>query len=283
MLSATDTAPVLARLQQALFQDFAEKWSLLRDNLTPPGPITLADVPAQLRSRFVSADGRKFLLQIYPRQDIWNRAPLEEFVSQLRQVDRDVTGNPVIGYESIQAIKNGYVEGGLYASVAILVVALLTLRQVNAVLLAMLPVICGMLWTAGLMWACHLQFNLANLVTIPITIGIGIESGVYLVRRAQEEAKEDCMLVGGSTGQSVALFSLSTMVGFGSLMVARHYGIFSMGLLLTLAVGNVLLVSLTVLPVLLHATMPGSPLSGQERVQENTMVPLTQYELPPEC
>jgi predicted RND superfamily exporter protein len=149
-------------------------------------------------------------------------------------------------------------EGGLYAAAAILVAAFLTLRRGRDTLIAMLPVVCGMLWIADLMWLGHLTFNLANLVVVPITIGIGVESGVYLVRRAREETREGEGLVRGSTGQAVTLFSLSTMVGFGSLMLARHYGIFSMGLLLTLAVGSVLLVSLTVLPLLLQL-----PPSGQ--------------------
>lgn len=249
-------AAALEHLQTALFQDFAAQWALLRQNLAPPGPITLADIPAQLRTRFVSADGKRFLLQIYPRQDIWERAPLEEFVSQLRQVDPEVTGFPVMSYESIPAIKNGYLEGGLYATAAILIVAFLTLRAWRATLLAMLPAGCGMLWVVGLMWLGRLTFNLANLVAVPITIGIGVESGIYLVRRAHEEGRAGGVLVGGSTGQSVALFSLSTMVGFGSLMVARHSGIFSMGLLLTGAVGCVLLVSLTVLPLLLQSPPP---------------------------
>lgn len=266
----TDAAAALTRLQTFLFQDFAEKWALLRTNLNPPGPITLADIPSQLRARFVSADGRQFLLQIYPRQDIWEWGPLTDFVSQLRQVDPEVTGSPVIGYESIQAIKNGYLEGGLYAAAAILAVAFLALRRGKDTLLAMLPVACGMLWTAGLMWLSDLKLNLANLVAIPITIGIGVESGMYLVRRTHEEACAGWVLVGGSTGQSVALFSLSTMVGFGSLMLARHYGIFSMGLLLTLAVGSVLLVSLTVLPVLLHSPPPEASLAHKAtRVVKN--------------
>src|SRR5262249_34690 len=64
------------------------------------------------------------------------------------------------------------------------------------------------------------------------------------------------VLVEGSTGQAVALFSLTTMIGFGSLMVARYYGIFSMGLLLTIAVGSVLVASLTVLPLLLFRPSP---------------------------
>jgi hopanoid biosynthesis associated RND transporter like protein HpnN len=260
--SSEKEAAALERLQTALFQDFAAQWALLHQNLAPSGPITLADIPAQVRSRFVSADGTKFLLQIYPRQDIWERAPLEEFVRQLRQVDSNVTGFPVMSYESIPAIKNGYLEGGLYATVAISIVAFFTLREWRATLLAMLPAGCGMLWLVGLMWLGHLTFNLANLVAVPITIGIGVESGIYLVRRAREEGRAGWVLVEGSTGQSVALFSLSTMVGFGSLMVARHSGIFSMGLLLTVAVGSVLLVSLTVLPLLLQP-----PPSGRREIK----------------
>ena len=265
----------LEHLQTALFQDFAAQWALLRQNLAPPGPITLADIPAQLRTRFVSADGKRFLLQIYPRQDIWERAPLEEFVSQLRQVDPQVTGFPVMSYESIPAIKNGYLEGGLYATAAILIVAFLTLRAWRATLLAMLPAGCGMLWVVGLMWLGRLTFNLANLVAVPITIGIGVESGIYLCPSRPRGRQGRRGAGGGETGQSVALFSLSTMVGFGSLMVARHSGIFSMGLLLTGAVGCVLLVSLTVLPLLLQSPPPdrreaesastsGGHLSGRE-------------------
>jgi uncharacterized protein len=251
-LSVEDASRDLDRLQLPLFRDFADKWALLSGNLDPSGPITLTEVPSQIARRFVSEDGRKFLLQIYPRKDIWDHAPLKEFLTQLEQVDPEVTGSPVIAYESIQAMKNGYLKGGLYAAVAIILISFVTLRRVRDTLLAVLPVVMGMLWAAGLMWLFHLSFNLANLVAIPITIGIGVESGIYLSRRAHEEERDGGTLVGGSTGQAIALFSLSTMVGFGSLMVARHDGIFSMGLLLTLSVGSVLMVSVTVLPLLLR-------------------------------
>lgn len=241
----------LDRFQQALFRDFQDKWALLSNNLNPPGPITLADIPPQLKDRFVSRDGQKFLLQIYPKQNIWEREPLEEFISQLRQVDPDVTGSPVIGYESIRAMKEGYVEGGLYALVAVVLVTFVALRRVGDTLLAMLPLGLGMIWAAGLMWLFALQFNLANLVAVPLIIGIGVENGIHLVHRFREEGEGGPALVAGSTGQAVALFSLTTMIGFGSLMVAQYYGIFSMGLLLTIAVGSVLVASLFVLPLLL--------------------------------
>jgi hopanoid biosynthesis associated RND transporter like protein HpnN len=252
-LPPEEAAAGLDRVQQPLFHDFANKWALLQDNLDPAGPLTLADVPPQLKRRFVSADGQRFLLQIYPHQNIWERESLEAFIEQLRQVEPDVTGSPVTSYESIQAIKSGFIEGGLYATIAILFVTFLTLRSVTDTLLAALPVGLGMLWMVGLMWVWNLQFNLANLMTVPLVVGVGIENGIHLVRRARKDACEGWELVGKSTGQGVALFSLTSMIGLGSLMVARHYGIFSMGLLLTLALGSVLLISLSVLPLLLHA------------------------------
>jgi hypothetical protein len=247
----TATTAALERFQHALFRDFQDKWSLLRNNLDPPGPITLADIPARLRARFVSADGTKFLLQIYAKKNVWEREAQEEFVSQLRQVDPDVTGSPVIVFESAQVMKKGYIEGGFYALMVIVMVAFVALRRVGDVVLAMVPLGLGMIWAAGLMWLFNLQFNLANLVAVPLIIGIGVENGLHLMHRYREEGEGGPALVAGSTGQSVALFSLTTMIGFGSLMVGKYYGIFSMGLLLTLAVGSVLVASLMVLPLLL--------------------------------
>ena len=266
---------ILDHFQQALFHDFQDKWSLLRNNLNPSGPITLSDLPPQLVRRFVSNDGSKFLLQIYPKKNVWERQPLEEFVTQLRQVDPDVTGSPIIGYESIRAMKEGYIEGGGYAFLAIAVVTFLTLQRFGDTLLALLPLGLGLIWTIGWMWLFGLQFNLANLVVVPLIIGIGIENGIHLVLRFREGGEGGPALVAGSTGQAVALFSLTTMVGFGSLMVAQYYGIFSIGLLLTLAVGSVLVASLVVLPLLLFYLSPTggslsstSPLPAEPLVRE---------------
>lgn len=109
------------------------------------------------------------------------------------------------------------------------------------------------LWTAGAMWLFGIQFNVANLVALPLLIGVGVDGGINLIRRAREEGLPGWAVIGGSTGQAIALYSLDSIAGFGSLLVARHAGVFSMGLLLVLAVGAVLLATLAVLPLLLGA------------------------------
>jgi hopanoid biosynthesis associated RND transporter like protein HpnN len=270
LLPPPQATVALDRVQQPLFQDFAEKWALLQGNLAPPGPITLADVPAQLRSRFVNAEGTLFLLQIYPRHNIWDGIPLREFIKQLRHVDPDVTGNPVIGYESIHAIKHGYAKGALYAALAIPVVTFFALRRVSDTVLALVPVACGVLWTAGLMWLCHLQFNLANLVAVPLIIGVGVDGGINLIRRAREEVCPGWRMIGESTGQAIALYSLDSLAGFGSLLIARHYGVFSMGLLLIVAISTVLIATFTVLPLLLNTPTSETGASGIPSVDDDS-------------
>ncbi len=243
----------LTSLQDLVFSDFQRKWKIVAENVLPKGEIVDSDIPTQLSDRFVSRDGRRYLIQIYPRENIWERGPLEEFVDELRSVDEDVTGSPVIGYESIRAMKDGYVEAAFYAAIAIFFVTILALGRVQDALLAMLPLIVGMLWTAALMWLLNLKFNLANMVAAPLIIGIGVENGIHLVQRFREDPNGSAAdLIAGSTGQAVVLFSLTTMVGFGSLMVADYYGMFSIGLLLSLAVGCVLVASNAMLPVLLY-------------------------------
>jgi len=82
--------PALTHLQNQLYRDFVKSFQRLQDNLVPR-QIGLADVPPELRAKFVSDTGR-FLLQIHPAVDIWDRDGARRFVSDLRATDPDVTG-----------------------------------------------------------------------------------------------------------------------------------------------------------------------------------------------
>jgi len=245
----------LGRFQEKLFADLFNKLTILKANASPT-PLALHDVPEAIRDRSVNAEGR-YLLRIYAKDNIWQRETMLAFVKELRSVDPDVTGPPVVGSESITLMKDGYVEGGFYAFAAILMIVFITFRRVSDTLLCLLPVIIATLWTVGLMWLFGLQFNLANLVVIPLIIGIAVDGGIHMVHRAREEKQADHLLA-SSTARAVVLSYLSTMIGFGSLMCAGHQGIYSLGLLLTLAVGSALVVTLTVLPILLSYVVNGA-------------------------
>ncbi|RMF88159.1 MAG: hypothetical protein D6736_11195 [Nitrospinota bacterium] len=257
----TQVVAALTTFQKALFQDFQDKLRFLQDHLHP-SPVTLATLPPQLRKRFIGRSGR-LLLQVFPKEDIWERKFLTAFVADLRSVDPQATGAPIQVYESSRLMKEGFEEAGLYALLAIIVLTLLDFRSPRSALFSLVPLGVGASWMAGLMVLFGVQFNLANLLVLPLIVGIGVDNGIHILHRYREEERENgqagprhwerytpCILK--STGKAVTISSLTTMLGFGSLMVAKHQGIFSLGLVLTLGIGSILVASLTVLPALIH-------------------------------
>jgi uncharacterized protein len=242
---------VLDAFQRALMADFAAKWTLLQHNVYPTGPVTLDDVPSYLRERFVGKSGR-YLLQIFARDNIWEREPMRTFVSQLQTVDADVTGPPVVALYSIQNMQLGYVRGGVYALITIVGVTLVHFRRLKPTWLALLPLGVAALWMIPCMALFGVQMNIANLIVIPLFMGMAFDNGIHLVDRALEPPRTASERATQSTGKAVVLATLTTIAGFGSLMVARHAGIFSFGFLVALSVTCNLVAVFTVLPLLLR-------------------------------
>jgi hopanoid biosynthesis associated RND transporter like protein HpnN len=250
--------PALTLLQAQVYRDFVRNFQRLQANLAPR-PVGLADVPAELRRKFISDRGR-FLLQIHPAVDIWDREGAERFVRELRAVDPDVTGTPVITFEAIRFMERSYQRGTVYAVILVSLVTLLTLRRARETLLALLPLGLGMLWTFGLMSFFDLKFNMGNVFGLPLILGAAAEYGLNIVLRFMEGRDHGGPLVARSTMMAVLVNGCTTIVGFGSLMVADHRGIFGLGFLLTLGTATSLIAALVVLPVLLRLThRPPSP------------------------
>jgi len=233
-----------------LFVDYRDKIADLKMNVDVV-PVSVAEIPESLRKRYVSRNG-VYLITAYPSVDVWNIGQREEFVKQLRQVDPSVTGNAIHMFESTRLMRDGYIQGGVYAMVAIFIYILVSFGNIRATLIVLLPVVVGSMWTLGIMDLVGVSFNLANLVILPLIIGIGVVNGVHIVHRYREETDKSINILSRSTGQGVVLSSLTTMIGFGSLMVADHQGVYSLGLVLTLGVGCCLMASITVLPSILR-------------------------------
>ncbi|MFQ5846318.1 MAG: MMPL family transporter [Candidatus Methylomirabilales bacterium] len=238
----------LGTIQAGLFADFEKKITVLRKNLKAR-PMTVADLPRQLRDRFVGTKGT-YLLKVFPQGNSWGREGVQRFVRDVHSVDPDIIGDPVTAWEDGHNMERGYLLGGLYAAAAMVVVILWSFGSLGHLLLAVLPLVVGGAWTLGLMELFKINFNLANLILLPLIAGYGIMNGLHIVKRClQEEGKGS--IIANSTGRAVFLSASTTMVGFGSLMVASHRGIFSLGFLLSVGVGSILLASLTVLPAFL--------------------------------
>jgi hopanoid biosynthesis associated RND transporter like protein HpnN len=218
-----------------------------------PQPPALDDLPPSLVERFVGSSGRH-LLKIYGRGDIWNFEALEKFVHDVRSVDPRATGNPLQAYEASLEMKRSYEQAGISALVVILFVLWLDFRSIRNSLLAVLPLILGVVQMLGLMGLVGLDLNPANLIGIPLVLGIAVDYGVHVIHDFLERPGPYRMSV--STANSVLVDALTTILGFGALMVASHRGLESLGRLLTLGVTCCTFTSLVVLPAVLAWIRP---------------------------
>jgi predicted RND superfamily exporter protein len=214
--------------------------------------ITVDDLPKNIVNRFASHDGEKFLLTIYPKEGVWkNIVFLERFTRQMQKLDERVTGIPSIFYILMGIIAK---DGKIAATLTIAVVFLLLLwdfRNLKFTMLAMVPLVVGVVWMVGCMRLFGLQLTMVNVVGIPLILGIGIDDGVHILHRYRVEGAGNIGTVFTSTGKAVMLTSLTTMLAFGSLVFATYRGLGSMGIALFIGVGTCFLTSITILPALL--------------------------------
>jgi uncharacterized protein len=299
-LELEEQLTILSEYQQRLTASLLTQMTLLAQS-ADPDPVAIKDLPPALASRFVSSDGR-WLLQVYPKEPIWDIDPLRDFVNEVRTVDPEVTGTPLQNYEASQQIMQSYQHAAVYALVVITFVLLinflgpdgalktllpafiitgcvaaaqyakndginwwivlgsfmslmlsisfvLNFRSVLFTLLALVPPVLGGLLSYGILASLGISFNPANLILLPLILGIGVDDGVHVLH--DFHSQPGSYRVSPSTMNAIVLTSLTSMIGFGSMMIAAHRGLYSVGLVLVIGVGSCLFVSLVPLPAIL--------------------------------
>jgi hopanoid biosynthesis associated RND transporter like protein HpnN len=242
------TSEKLAQFQQALFNDVRETFTALQQQ-DATGSMTAQDLPPTLRNRFIGVTG-KYLLQVYPKHDVWDRRNQEEFVADLRRIDPFVTGTPVQLLEYTTLLKQSYEEAALYSLIAISILVFVHFRSISCVILSLVPVGLGFLWLVGLMGCLGFSFNPANIMTLPLVVGIGVTNGIHILNRFAEEQHPS--ILAKSTGKAVLVSGLTTIAGFGSLIAAKHQGIESLGYIMATGTATCMIIGLTFLPSLLN-------------------------------
>jgi uncharacterized protein len=241
----------LAAYQRSLFEDVRDTFKALQDQ-DDRAAMAAADLPPALHDRFVGITG-KYLLMVYPKGDVWNRDVQKVFIDQVRTVYPDVTGTPVQLYHYTSLLKDSYQQAALYSLVAIMILVFLHFRSVACVVLALVPVAVGSAWLGGLMGWLDIPLNPANIMVLPLVIGIGVTNGIHILNRFAEEQTPS--ILGRSTGKAVLVSGLTSMAGFGSLILAKHQGIHSLGCIMTAGLATCMIAGLTFLPALLNVLM----------------------------
>ncbi|MDB6020442.1 MAG: putative exporter of the superfamily [Pedosphaera sp.] len=275
-MDQTLAAQKLAAFQQALFNDVNETFQSIHDQ-DNSSRLHIEDLPPALRNRFIGVSG-KYLIQVYPKKgmDIWAHDNQEKFVSEVRSVDPKVTGTPVQLLEYTTLLKNSYVQAAYYALAAITIMVLIHFRSLAFLVLALLPVGIGTVWMGGLMGLFHIPFNPANIMTLPLVIGIGVTNGIHILNRFVEE--RNASILSKSTGKAVFVSGLTAIAGFGSLILAKHQGIRSLGEVMSMGVALCMIAALAFLPAVLNLWGARLGATKEQPSDDNARSPLGREE-----
>lgn len=249
-LQAVPPAKLAQRLgdyERRFYDDLGDQLRLLDDQADRP--MAVGDVPVELRRVLVGKTG-KFLVRVFPRENIWERPELEQFIREVRSVAPTVTGTPMGLYEFVEILQRGYIKAALWALLVIALMVFVDLRRAGATALALVPLLVGTAWMTGAMTLFRIRFNPANILTLPLMVGIGVAYGIYVIQRYREDGEPT--FYGKSTGRALMLSALTAVIAFGSLLIGDHRGIASLGLVMVIGIIGCLVAALVLLPALLE-------------------------------
>ena len=216
--------------------------------------ITLDSIPKDILSQYISKDGSRFLITMFPKEQIWNLNFLESFSAQMQQIDNQITGTPIIYYILIMLIGKDGSIAAILTLIVVLVLLTLDFKSLKASLLTMIPLILGTIWMVGIMKMAGIKLNLLNVMGLPLILGIAIDYGVHIMHRFKIEGISRLKSIFNSTGKAVVLTSITTFLAFGALGFSSHRGLASLGMTLAIGIVTILLATLVVLPALLSIT-----------------------------
>lgn len=240
----------LRMFDQQLTADLAEDLHRLRE-VSTPATIALADLPTPLRERYVSPNG-KWLLRVFAADCLWEHEALTRFVDEVQRIDPNATGKPFLTLEGLRAMKNGFQWASLYALAAISAVLAMDFRSLRQVLWALAPLGLGTVATLGILGMLGVPLNPANMIAFPLIVGVGVDNGVHVLHDYLARDRRQRYLLSRTIGRGILVAALTTVLGFGTLMIASHRGLVGLGLVLSLGVSCCTASALVFLPALLR-------------------------------
>jgi len=254
----------IAEIRQLLQDPFLvnqddEELEKLRMAAQTTEPIALEQIPNYLKSRFITKNGEvgRFVI-IYPSVGLGDGKKSIAFKNDVAVVQLDsgeefyAASTSIVAASMLDLMRteSPYMVGATF--IFIYFFMLFSFRSFRWSIMAMLPLLVGLLWLFGIMMIFGLQFNFYNLVVLPAILGIGEDSGVHLAHRYREEGKNSMWQVLSSTGQHITMGSITTMLGFAGLLFTNHPGLQSIGVMAVFGIGMTLLTSVTFLPALIQ-------------------------------
>ncbi len=223
--------------------------------------LTVADLPVTFTTGMRERDGsidKSVLVYPKPSHALWEGPAIQDLVASLREAGKSGTARPArvggslpVSADILGSIRHDgpIASAAAFGLVVLVVLALFRLGFTSGVVLTSL--LLGVLWLAGATILLGVKINFANFIAFPITFGIGVDYAVNVMTRYASDGRGDIGAAIRSTGGAVGLCSLTTIIGYSSLLLAENRALFLFGVLAVLGEFTCLAAALFALPAAL--------------------------------
>ena len=250
----------LATIRQLLQNSFlvnqqSETLDILRRGSSTTEALDEDLIPDFLKNRFTTREGDigRFII-IYPNEGLSDGLKSIAFKEEISEVELEngkvyhAASTSIVAASMLELMRSESPYMVVATFVIVFIFVLFSFGNLRWSLIALIPLIIGLLWLFGVMMIFGLKFNFYNLVVLPAILGIGCDNGIHLAHRFRDEGRKNMWEVLSSTGQHITVGSLTTMLGFAGLLFTTHPGLQSIGIMAVVGIGMTLFTALTFLP-----------------------------------
>ncbi len=238
----------LNSLEKQLLFNLDGRISALREALNAQ-EVNLENIPTEVHDRWISQEHYK--IEIFPKENLNDNAAMKRFVDELQAYDSTVIGSPIISIEAGNAVITAFKTAFTYALIAIALLLLILVKEKMDAVIILISVIVGSIFTFGFTLLFNIPLNFANVIGLPLLLGIGVDSGIHIADRFRQEQGTNRNIFMTSSSRGVFVSSLTTICSVGNLAFSSHTGTASMGLLLTLGLASMMISTMMILPAFL--------------------------------
>ena len=228
-------------------------------------PLDVESIDVDISRRYVTGDGR-WRLEVIPRDDLGDETAMRIFVKDIRQLAPNVTGTPVEITGAADVVSKAMRLASIVAFALVLLVLVPVLRSFIDITLVLAPLVLSALLLIAYTVIFNSPFNFANVIVLPLLLGLGVDSAIHYVMRAREDGAKR-QVVDTTTPRAVLISALTTIGSFGTLWLSSHKGMASMGELLTIAIIITLVTTLVVLPQFIAWTIGRGPVKPKRKTK----------------
>jgi hopanoid biosynthesis associated RND transporter like protein HpnN len=210
-------------------------------------PVSLKTLPATLVNSWQTKEGLQ-RVEALPRGDPNDNDTLRKFAAAVLAAEPNAIGGPVSILRSGDTVVNAFIHAGIYALIVISLLLWLALRRITDVLMTLVPLLVAGAVTLEICVLIGLPLNFANIVALPLMLGIGVAFKIYYVT-AWRSGRTN--LLQSSLTRAIFFSAMTTATAFGSLWLSSHPGTASMGKLLALSLVTTLAAVLLFQPALM--------------------------------